>query len=83
MGLLVVKTSGSRLGLGGALVRWLGYWLSAILFLGFLWILVDGRRQGWHDKLARTLVVYSRPGAAGVVAAQPIRERLRGSRAKK
>lgn len=32
--------------------------LAAIpLCLGFLWILVDDRRRGWHDKLARTVVV--------------------------
>jgi uncharacterized RDD family membrane protein YckC len=26
-----------------------------------LWILFDNRRQGWHDKLAGTIVVYSWP----------------------
>ena len=57
MGLLVVKANGERLKLGRAVVRWLGYWLSGILFLGFLWVLVDGKRQGFHDKLARTIVV--------------------------
>ena len=77
MGLLVVRTNGQRLKLGSALLRWLGYWVSGILFLGFLWILVDGKRQGFHDKLARTWVVYSRPEAAGVEAAKPIRHRLR------
>jgi uncharacterized RDD family membrane protein YckC len=25
--------------------------------LGYLWIVIDPRRQGWHDKLVRTLVV--------------------------
>jgi uncharacterized RDD family membrane protein YckC len=31
--------------------------LAALPFcLGFLWILVDDRRRGWHDKLARTVV---------------------------
>ena len=76
MGLLVVQTGGERLKLGRALLRWLGYWLSGILFLGFLWVLVDNRRQGFHDKLARSLVVYSRPGAAGLKASTPIRDRL-------
>lgn len=76
MGLLVVQTNGNRLKLGRALMRWLGYWISGILFLGFLWILLDGRRQGFHDKLARTLVVYSRPEEAGLAAATPIRDRL-------
>jgi uncharacterized RDD family membrane protein YckC len=78
MGLLVVRANGERLKLGRALLRWLGYWLSGILFLGFLWVLVDSKRQAFHDKLARTIVVYSRPGAAGVAAAAPIRDRLSG-----
>ena len=58
LGLAVVRVDGGPLRPGAAVVRWLGYWLSGILFLGYLWILADNRRQGWHDKLARTLVVY-------------------------
>jgi len=38
-------------------IRYLGYYLSAIpLGLGFLWVLFDRRKQGWHDKLAHTVV---------------------------
>ncbi len=41
-----------------ALVRYLGYFVSLIpLGLGFFWILWDKRRQGFHDKLAKTIVV--------------------------
>jgi len=58
LGLAVVRVDGGPLRPGTAIVRWLGYWLSGILFLGYLRILADDRRQGWHDKLARTLVVY-------------------------
>lgn len=44
-----------------ALLRYLGMYVSFIVFgLGFLWVLVDRRRQGWHDKLGNTVVVYSR-----------------------
>lgn len=40
------------------LVRYLGYYLSALpLMLGFIWIAFDPKKQGWHDKLARTLVI--------------------------
>lgn len=40
------------------LLRMLGYVPSALVFgLGFLAIENDPRRQGWHDKLARTVVV--------------------------
>ena len=40
------------------IVRYLAYILSAIPFgLGFLWIVFDKNNQGWHDKLAKTLVI--------------------------
>ncbi len=38
--------------------RYLGYYVSIFtLFLGFLWIAFDPRKQGFHDKLAGTVVV--------------------------
>ena len=59
MGLRVVRTGGQQIGWLRAIVRYIGYFISFIvLFLGFLWVLVDGRRQGWHDKMVDTLVVY-------------------------
>lgn len=61
LGVRVVRTDGERVGLGNAVRREIGYVISAILFLGFLWILFDNRRQGFHDKLAGTFVVYSWP----------------------
>jgi uncharacterized RDD family membrane protein YckC len=30
---------------------------GAVFLLGYLWILFDRERQGWHDKLANTYVV--------------------------
>lgn len=63
LGLRVVRMDGKRMNLRRSLVRYLGYFLSlAPMTLGFLWIFVDDRRQGWHDKLARTCVVYAWPG---------------------
>ena len=39
--------------------RYLGYYISIFsLGLGFLWIAFDPKKQGWHDKLAGTVVVY-------------------------
>jgi uncharacterized RDD family membrane protein YckC len=59
MGLYIRRVDGRRLSFWRALVRWFGSILSAIpLFLGFAWIAVDARRQGWNDKLADTLVVF-------------------------
>jgi uncharacterized RDD family membrane protein YckC len=60
MGLRVVTTDGHYLSLGRSVRRLIGYLVSAlVLWLGFLWILVDDRRQGWHDKIAGTCVVYT------------------------
>ena len=40
------------------LVRYLGYFVAMIpFFLGILWVGIDARKQGWHDKLAGTVVV--------------------------
>ena len=50
--------SGRSLRLGQALLRYLGYFVSALpLGLGFLWIIWDKRKQGFHDKIAGTVVV--------------------------
>lgn len=59
LGLRVRRSDGRPLTLGPAIRRVIGYYLSILpLFLGFLWVLVDDRRQGWHDKLADTVVIY-------------------------
>jgi uncharacterized RDD family membrane protein YckC len=59
-GIRVVRMDNTRLTIGHALLRYVGYWLSAIpLFLGFLWVLGDPERRAWHDKLAGTCVVYT------------------------
>ncbi len=59
LGLRVLRTDGRSLTLGPAVRRILGYYISFLaLFLGFLWVLIDDRRQGWHDKIADTVVIY-------------------------
>ncbi len=38
--------------------RLCGYCVSSLFFfLGFFWIAFDKRRQGWHDKIANTVVL--------------------------
>jgi uncharacterized RDD family membrane protein YckC len=38
--------------------RYLGYYVSTLpLLLGFLWVAWDPKKQGFHDKLAGTVVV--------------------------
>jgi uncharacterized RDD family membrane protein YckC len=61
MGLIVVAEDGGRVTFGKAIRRYVGYYISAILMLGYIWILLDPRRQGWHDKFAKTLVLYDWP----------------------
>lgn len=60
LGVRVIGLQGKPLGFSKALVRILGYIPSTIvLFIGFIWIIIDNRRQAWHDKLAGTCVIYS------------------------
>ena len=43
--------------------------ISGALFnLGFIWIAFDKRKQGWHDKIAGTVVIIREPqnGTAGI-----------------
>jgi len=48
--------------------RYLAYFVSTIPFcLGFVWVGLDARKQGWHDKLAGTVVVRRKRGP------QPVR----------
>ncbi|HEX2370453.1 MAG TPA: RDD family protein, partial [Acidimicrobiia bacterium] len=62
MGLRVVRMSGGDITLGRALLRSLGYIVSLIpLGAGFLWVLVDDERRGWHDHIAGTKVQHQ-PG---------------------
>jgi uncharacterized RDD family membrane protein YckC len=75
VGVRVVRVDSERLRFWNVLRRQVGYLISGILFLGYLWILFDNRRQGWHDKLAGTIVVYSWPEEE--VQGTMVRERLR------
>jgi uncharacterized RDD family membrane protein YckC len=46
------------------ITRYVGYFLASIpLFLGLVWVAFDPRKQGWHDKLAGTVVVRNKAGA--------------------
>ncbi|ANW26173.1 hypothetical protein BA953_18535 [Vibrio coralliilyticus] len=50
--------TGHRLTLSKSVIRYLAYYISAIpLCLGFIWIAFNGKKQGWHDLIANTVVV--------------------------
>ena len=46
-----------------AVLRYFASWISLLpLGMGFLWIAIDPKKQGWHDKIAGT-VVFHKPTA--------------------
>ena len=55
---IVDAETGGMPTMGRLTLRYVGYLVSALpLGLGYLWAIWDKRRQGWHDKMAGTLVV--------------------------
>lgn len=63
LGLRAVKKNGRRLTFADVLLRnVIGYTLSGMFLLGYLWALFDRESQTWHDKLAGTVVIDERAG---------------------
>ncbi|HSA91294.1 MAG TPA: RDD family protein [Burkholderiales bacterium] len=57
---IVDAATGGPPTLGRLVLRFLAYFVSALpLYLGFLWAAFDRRKQSWHDKIARTVVINS------------------------
>lgn len=55
---IVDAKTGGKPSTGQLIGRYLGYYVSIIpLCLGILWVGIDKRKQGWHDKLAGTVVI--------------------------
>jgi len=55
---IVDATTGENPQPAQLIVRYVGYYVSLLGFgLGFIWIAFDKRKQGWHDKMAGTVVV--------------------------
>jgi uncharacterized RDD family membrane protein YckC len=60
MGLRIVNRTGGHATIGKSFLRLIGFVISiAFFFLGFAWILIDDKREGWHDKIAGTYIVYA------------------------
>ena len=58
---VVDAQTGATLSVGKCIGRYLAYYVAALpLCLGFIWVGIDARKQGWHDKLAGTAVVRAR-----------------------
>ncbi|MDT3706563.1 MAG: RDD family protein [Thiobacillus sp.] len=55
---IVDADSGNAASAGQLIGRYFAYFAACIpLGLGILWVAFDRRKQGWHDKLAGTVVV--------------------------
>lgn len=71
LGLQVVTDDGRPISFGIAFLRSVGYLVSSLLFtlpLGYIWAAFDKKKQGWHDKIAGTVVIIREPEetAAGI-----------------
>jgi uncharacterized RDD family membrane protein YckC len=52
------ESDGSRISFKRGVLRVFGYIVSGlVLDIGFMWAAFDPRKQGWHDKIAATVVV--------------------------
>lgn len=64
---IVDAKTGGKPSVGQYIVRYLGYFLSIIpLFAGLIWVAFDKRKQGWHDKIAGTLVINNKAMEPGM-----------------
>lgn len=55
---IVDANTGGKPSTGQFIGRYAGYYVALLpLFLGIIWVGIDKRKQGWHDKLAGTVVI--------------------------
>ena len=65
---IVDAKTGGKPSLRQLIIRYLGYIISTTpLCLGFFWIAFDKKKQSFHDKLAKTLVIQSK-----VIESEPV-----------
>lgn len=58
VGIKIVRLDGTNIGLGNAVLRFIGYIVSSIIFfIGFLMIGWHGKKRGLHDLIAATAVI--------------------------
>lgn len=58
---VVDARTGNTLTVGQSIGRYLGYYVATLpLGIGIIWIAFDPKKQGWHDKLAGTVVIRSK-----------------------
>ncbi len=61
LGMRVVMVNGGSIDAGPALLRWIGYYVSAIIFfIGYIMIAFTREKRGLHDDMAGTVVIKTR-----------------------
>ncbi|HET7465783.1 MAG TPA: RDD family protein [Candidatus Dormibacteraeota bacterium] len=57
---VVDATTGAPIGIGRAIVRWLMTLVNSwACYIGWIWVAFDARKQGWHDKVASSVVLQT------------------------
>jgi uncharacterized RDD family membrane protein YckC len=76
---VVDATTFRHLRTGQALLRYIGYFVSMLpLGLGFLWIIWDRKKRGFHDLIAHTVVIRLSPNhAAAEEAGKPVEQLMK------
>lgn len=55
---IVDEKTGNPIEMAQSIMRYIGYFPAMLIFgLGLIWIAVDQKNQGWHDKIAGTIVI--------------------------
>lgn len=55
---IVDATTSGEVSTTRLVIRYLAYFISMLpLGLGFIWAAFDKRKQGWHDKIAGTVII--------------------------
>ncbi|KHA75920.1 hypothetical protein NC77_25965 [Janthinobacterium lividum] len=71
--IIVDARTGNKPSAGQCIKRCLSAYLSALpLYLGFFWIAIDPRKQGWHDKIAGTVVIRRKATAVPAALDLPL-----------
>jgi uncharacterized RDD family membrane protein YckC len=56
---VVDQSTLQNIGVGKAVLRYVGWIVSSFCCaIGFIWAAFDSRKQGWHDKIGGTVVIY-------------------------
>jgi uncharacterized RDD family membrane protein YckC len=74
---VIDANTGGAIGYARAVVRLLMTVVNTwACYIGWIWVAFDPRKQGWHDKVANSVVIHYWPHDRGRALAGPLREAL-------